>query len=296
MVIELVQENDNLNLTVVVGTAQTTYTSPILMPVPSGTGVSAKKTYTVTKTGTQNNIANNTFTLSESHQLYNGESVRVFSDTSQAPDGITVDTVYHAITTGLGPNEIKLAYSLNDAIANQPIVGINNNGGVLTIVSSVTDKLPGDLGHPIQFDTPQNQWYIIGTATTATNQIYNAIVGIGTSILGNETASTFVKRKVDNRSIEDRIYKVRYVIPKEFDNARPPQGGFILQESKTVGVSTISFDATYTLNASTPPAYLRNEKIISNATVDGNQLVTATTELPHGFIVGDKVKVQKLRV
>ena len=290
--------NDNLNLTVVVGTAQTTYTSPILMPVPSGTGVSAKKTYTVTKTGTQNNISNNTFTLSAVHQLYNGESVRVFSDTSQAPDGITVDTVYYAITTGLGANEIKLAYSLNDAIANQPITGINNNGGTLTIISSVTDKLPGDLGHPVQYSTTQSQWYITGSTTT-TNQIYSAIVGLGTTTLGNETASTFVKRKFDTRSIEDRIYKVRYVIPKEFENARPPQGGFVLQESKTVGVSTISFDNNYTLSNTTPPAYLRNEKIISNATVggisNGAQTVTATTELPHGFIVGDKVKVQKIK-
>ena len=290
--------NDNLNLTIVVGTAQTTYTSPILMPVPSGTGISAKKNYTVTRTGTKNDIASNTFTLSSSHQLYNGESVRVFSDTSQAPDGITVDTVYYTITTG-SPTQIKLAYSLNDAIANQPITGINNNGGVLTIVSSVTDKLPGDLGHPIQYDTAQSQWYITGSATTATNQIYNTIVNLGTATLGNETASTFVKRKVDNRPIEDRVYKVRYVIPKEFENARPPQGGFILQESKTVGISTISFDDNYTLNNLTPPAYLRNEKIISNSTVgavsNGSQTVTATTELPHGFIVGDKVKVQKVK-
>jgi hypothetical protein len=289
--------NDNLNLTVVVGTAQTTYTSPILMPVSSGTGVSAKKTYTVTKTGTQNNITNNTFTLSTVHQLYNGESVRVFSDTSQAPDGIDLDTVYYAITTGLGANEIKLAYSLNDAIANQPITGINNNGGVLTIISSVTDKLPGDLGHPIQYDG--SQWYITASATTITNQIYNTIVNLGTATLGNETASTFVKRKVDTRSIDDRIYRVRYVIPKEFTNARPPQGGFVIQETKTVGVSTISFDNTYTLNSSTPPTYLRNEKIISNATVgavsNGTQTVTATTELPHSFIVGDKVKVQKIK-
>ena len=291
--------NDNLNLTVVVGTAQTTYTSPILMPVPSGTGVSAKKTYTVLRSGTKNEINNNIFTLTSSHQLYNGESVRVFSDTSQAPDGIDLDTVYYAITTGLGSNEIKLAYSLNDAIANQPIKGINNNGGVLSIVSSVTDKLPGDLGHPVQYDTTQSQWYIAGSPTTTTNKIYNTIVNLGTATLGNETASTFVKRKVDNRSIEDRVYKVRYVIPKEFENARPPQGGFILQESKTVGVSTISFDNNYTINDLTPPTYLRNEKIISNTTVgavsNGTQTVTATTELPHGFIVGDKVKVQKVK-
>jgi hypothetical protein len=292
--------NDNLNLTVVIGTAQTTYTSPILMPVPSGTGVSAKKTYTVARLGLglRNDITNNIFTLTSSHQLYNGESVRVFSDTSQAPDGIELDTVYYVITTG-SPTQIKLAYSLNDAIANQPITGINNNGGILTIISSVTDKFPGDFGHPIQYDTPQSQWYITGSPTTATNQIYNAIVGIGTSILGNETASTFVKRKVDTRSIEDRVYKVRYVIPKEFENARPPQGGFILQETKTVGVSTISFDDAYILSDTTPATYLRNEKIISNTTVGAvsnqTQTVTATTERPHGFIVGDKVKVQKVK-
>jgi hypothetical protein len=292
--------NDNLNLTVVIGTAQTTYTSPILMPVPSGTSISAKKTYTVARLGLglRNDIDNNVFTLTAPHQLYNGESVRVFSDTSQAPDGIELDTVYYVITTG-SPTQIKLAYSLNDAIANQPITGINNNGGILTIISSVTDKFPGDFGHPIQYDTPQSQWYITGSPTTATNQIYNAIVGIGTSILGNETASTFIKRKVDTRSIEDRVYKVRYVIPKEFENARPPQGGFILQESKTVGVSTISFDDAYTLSDTTPATYLRNEKIISNATVGAilnqTQTVTATTERPHGFIVGDKVKVQKVK-
>ena len=291
--------NDNLNLTVIIGTAQTTYTTPILMTVPSGTGISAKKSYTVTRTGTQNDISNNTFTLSTNHQIYNGESIRIFSDTSQAPDGIDADVVYYAITTGLGSNEIKIAYSLNDALANRPITGINNNGGILTIVSSVTDKFPGDLGHPIQYDTTQNQWYITGSTTTETNKIYDAVVNFGSATLGNETASTFVKRKVDTRSIEDRIYKVRYVIPKEFTNARPPQAGFVLQETKTVGVSTISFDNTYTLSGSTPPAYLRNEKIISNVTVgavsNGSQTVTATTELPHGFIVGDKVKVQKVK-
>ena len=91
--------DDNLNLIVTVGITQVTYTTPILMPVSSGTGVSAKKSYTVTRTGTQNNISNNTFifTLSANHQFFNGESVRVFSDTSQAPDGISVDTVYFVI-------------------------------------------------------------------------------------------------------------------------------------------------------------------------------------------------------
>jgi hypothetical protein len=49
----------------------------------------------------------------------------------------------------------------------------------------------------------------------------------------------------------------------------------------------------------TPPAYLRNEKIIKNATVGavsgGNQTVTITTEKPHKFFAGDKVKVQRIK-
>jgi hypothetical protein len=288
--------NDTLNFTVVVGSTPTTYTSQILMPVPYGGDISAKKSYTVSRNGSENTIVDNRFTLDTDHQFYNGETVRVFSDTSQAPDGINLDTIYYAITTSLGTNQIKLAYSLNDAIANQPITGINNNGGRLTIVSSVSDKFPGELGHPIQYDTAQSQWYITASST---NQIYSTITNLGISVLGNETSATFVKRKIDSRSIEDRIYKFRYVVPKEFTNARQPQAGFVLQETKTVGVSEYSFDDNYTIDNFTPPSYFRNEKIISNATVgavsNGRQTVTITTEIPHRFAVGDTVKVQKVR-
>lgn len=290
--------NDKLNLNVVIGTAQTVYSSPILMPVSSGVGVAARKSYQVTRTGNLNSISNNVLTLNTNHQLINGESVRVFSDTAEVPNGISVNTVAYAITTGLAANQIKLAYSLNDAIAQNEIKGINDRGGILTIVSSVTDKKPGEIGSPIQYDDANGQWYIL-SSNSSDNQIYPAIVGFGTTSLGNETSSTFLKRKLDNRAIQDRIYKIRYVVPKEFTNARPPQAGFVLQESKSVGISSISFNYNQEITNLTPPAYLRNEKIVTNAVVGalsgGKQTVTITTEKPHKYFVGDKVKIQRVK-
>ena len=290
--------NDKLNLNIVIGTAQTVYSSPILMPVSSGVGVTAYKSYQVSRIGNLNDISNNVLTLSTNHQLINGESVRIFSDTGEVPNGLTAGVVAYAITTGLAQNEVKLAYSLNDAIAGNEIKGINDRGGVLTVVSSATDKKPGDIGSPIQYDDTNGQWYIL-SSNSSDNQIFPAIVSFGTASLGNETSSTFLKRKLDNRAIQDRIYRIRYVVPKEFTNARPPQAGFVLQESKNVEISPISFDYNQSITDLTPPAYLRNEKIITNASVGalsgGKQTVTITTEKPHKFSVGDKVKIQKVK-
>jgi len=289
------KEEDELYLTITIGTAQTTYSSPILMPVSGGVGTSSKKEYRVTRINGQNNITNNILSFTANHQLINGEKVRISSDTGQIPDGLENEGIYYAITTGVGANQIKLAQSLNDAIANVPILGLSNTGGVLTITSRVSDKLPGEIGHPIQFDTVENNWYVTGSTLINKNQIYSAIVGIGTSVIGTETSSTFIKRKLDNRSIDDKIFKIRYVIPKEYESAKQPEAGYVIQESKTVGVTSVSYTNDPLLSAKD----LRNEKVIVDASagtvINYNQVVTITTELPHGLISGDTVKIQKIR-
>ena len=81
-------------------------------------------------------------------------------------------------------------------------------------------------------------------------------------VIGKETGTTYIKRRVDNRSLLDRLYRLRYVIPKEHVNARAPKPGFILQESKTVGIGSASFLTADLSN----PTQLRNPKIIKNAT------------------------------
>ena len=108
----------------------------------------------------------------------------------------------------------------------------NNKGGVLSVQSRVSDKAPGDLAHPIQYDTTSNNWYVkASNANTLFTQI-----AVNSEVIGERTGKTFIKRKEDTRSLNDKIYRLRYVIPKESLDARPPIPGYTLQESNTVGV------------------------------------------------------------
>jgi hypothetical protein len=280
------KRGEELYLSVIIGTQENNFKSPILMQVPSGIGTSSQKVYSVGRNSGINSISSSIFTLTNNHQLFNGEKVRVYSDTGETPNNVRADKIYYAYTTGLNANQVRLSSTLNDTNSGNTITGISNGGGQLKIVSSVSDKIPGDPGHPIQYDTTEKQWYILGSQSTFFNTIYPGIVGIGTAILGNQTGSTFIVRKLDNRGLEDRIYKVRYVIPKEFTNARPPTDGFTLQESKSVGVGSASFLSSSVVD----PTQLRNPKIIVGASYLSGT-ATIKTELPHNLVPGDRVKI-----
>ena len=54
-------------------------------------------------------------------------------------------------------------------------------------------------------------------------------------LIANNSA-TYVQRISESRALDDRIYRLRYVIPKEFttDIAKKPEKNYTLQESKTV--------------------------------------------------------------
>ena len=281
------RRDEKLYLTTIVGTAQSTYSTPVLMPVPTGIGPISIKTYEVGRAVGINSVSNNIITLTENHQLFNGETVRIYSDTGEMPANVESAKVYYAYTSGLNANQIKLSPTLNDALSGNTVTGISNGGGVLKVISSVSDKAPGDYGHPVQYDDTEKQWYVLGHPATFFNTVYEGIVGIGTVILGNVTGATFVQRFTDNRGLEDRLYKMRYVIPKEFVNARPPTDGFIIQESKNVGVGSVSY-LTSDLDDVTQ---LRNPKIIVDA-IYTSGTTTIKTEIPHNLVPGDRVIVR----
>ena len=98
----------------------------------------------------------NVISLTRTHNLITGESVRVISDTGQLPDGLTPNTVAFAVTTapgaGIGNSELRLAKTFNDAInaTTNPndAITINNKGGALKVVSRVSDKNAGDIWSP----------------------------------------------------------------------------------------------------------------------------------------------------
>jgi hypothetical protein len=285
------RENDTLNAVISVGGTASSYSTRIVMP---GSQTSSEKTSLVVRVGTSNSVSNNTFTLTAPHTFAEGESIRILSDTGQLPDGVTPNNVYYAIIAGVGTDQIKIAKTQNDAINSTPLT-INDTGGALSIVSRVSDKNPGETGHPIQFDTTQNQWYIkVATATTE-NAIYSTIVSLGTTSLGAATPRTYISRLVDNRNATDTIYRVRYVLPKDGSVAKPPSDGFIIQESNTtIGDTNAEIQTYFGSGSISNVKESRNFKFIANATWSSN-VATITTELAHNLSVGSEVEILQVK-
>ena len=291
--------NDRLNVQISQAGITTQYSARIIMPNTqfTGTELSSQKVSTVGRSVSGiNSISGNVFTLTSNHSFLTGETVRVFSENGHVPDGLHPNQVYNVITNAtditLANNQVKVAQSLNDAVKDLPI-NINSNGGILTIVSRVSDKAPGSIGHPVQWDG--SQWYVNVSTASTENTIYSTVVGLGTAGLGAATPRTYVTRRPDTRSLIDTIYRIRYVIPKDSTlSARPPLDGYVIEESgDVIGAGTTEiqkyFDPTNssTLSNSTE---LRNPRFIANATWTSNT-ATIVTELPHGLNVGSQVEV-----
>ena len=298
------RENDSLKVLISVGGGTTEYSSRIVMP---NSQTSYEKSFAVGVSSVGINSigaysiggAANVITLTAPHTFQNGESVRVFSDTGELPDGLTPNTVYYAITSGLTTSvNIKLAKTLNDA-KNASALTINNKGGALSVVSRVSDKNPGDIGHPIQYDTAVGQWYIKVSTSSTDNTIHPKIVSLGTTSLGDATSRTYFNRRKYNRNATDTIYRVRYVIPASVGGAyaRPPSDGFIVQESNTSIAPTTGEILTYFGTGSiTNVNQQRNFRIIASANWSSlTNTVRVVTELPHNLKVGAQVELLNIK-
>jgi len=290
------KKDDALKVIINVGAQPETKTAKIIMPETQGQGIyetSSKKISTVGRTAIGiNSITSNIFTLTDFHLFESGESVRILSDDGELPDGLDHNRVYYAITAGINTDQIKLAQTLNDTISASSVI-VNSKGGILQIESRVSDKKSGDIAHPIQYDTTRGQWYI---TVADNNEIYNSIVGLGTAVLGAATPKTFFSRTPDNRSLEDRIYKVRYVVPRDSTVlGRPPKDSFVLQESsQTVGFTNQEVAKFKSVNPAilSNTSELRNPRLISGAVWDGIVgIATIKTETPHELSVGSKVQL-----
>jgi hypothetical protein len=118
---------------------------------------------------------------------------------------------------------------------------------------SVSGISAGDPGSPLQFDSNTytiggvsgqvGGWYLSVSATN--NQIYTTLSNNTQYNTVNFTPTTFLKRIPDSRDLQDRTYRVRYVIDKDKANPlpRPPISGYVIQP--------LNSDATsYKLNRS----------------------------------------------
>ena len=229
--------------------------------------------------------SSNSFTIGPNN-LITGETVKIISDDGDLPENITAHETYYAINNN-DNNTIKLASSYTNALQSQAITVYG--GTNLHILSRVSDKESGELGSPVQFDAQNNNWFV---HVNEGNQIYSAFTSGGTATYGTTTDLAYVKRISDERSLDEKLYKIRVVIPKELENAKDPESGFVIQESSTTGARNDA-DFTRTSIASTDYTFNRNPRFISTCSVSSGA-VTVVAELPHNLQVGDLVIIRNV--
>ena len=105
----------------------------------------------------------------EDRGFVNGETIRVFSDDGDLPEGLSPNVVYYCIR--VSATEIKIASTFSNAVNGIPIEIYG--GTKLRVESRVSDKNPNDIGHPVQYDPAQNNWFI---HSTDNNRIYQELV------------------------------------------------------------------------------------------------------------------------
>ena len=256
----------------------TEYSANILM---SDGITSSAKEYSVSS------ISGTIFNLGGNHTIGNGEKVIIISDDGDLPENIVENTVYYAITTGLSATQIKLASSPSSSEIGDAITVYG--GTNLKILSRVSDKVSGDVGHPIQFDTANNQWYI---TTNAGSDIHNAITNSFIPIDSGRTEPTRIKRIEDTRSLDEKVYKIRVVIPKELPNGKNPENSFVIQETSSTGYRNNN-DPNLSIITSSDYNYNRNLSLIAKCT-RASSTVTIISELPHNLHTGDSVIIKNV--
>ena len=228
-----------------------------------------------------NKALSNVFTIG-THTIQTGEKVRLFSDDGDLPENIEPNTVYFAIK--ISDTEIKLASSQTNAQNNVPITVFK--GTKLFVESRVSDKISGDIGSPIQYDSINKNWFL---HSNTTNDIFTEFNTKGVNELGAKSNVSFISRTVDPRSLDERLYTVRVVVPKEAANAKDPNDGFVLQESSSTGVRANTDFSDTTIDA-TDVFFNRNPRFISTCSASGST-ISVRTELPHNLNVSDKVNI-----
>ena len=249
------------------------------------------KEYTVSDIPTSTNGSK--FTIG-ANNLTTGESVIIISDDGDYPENIIEHETYYVIVDSGDNTKIQLASSEADALNGEAINAYL--GSNLKIISRVSDKNPGDIGHPVQYD--DNGWYVnveSGTSNTIwdSGAIYNNKTG--------KSEPTFIKRIADGRSLDEKIYKLRVVIPKEFTNARNPENGYIIQESSSTTLRNAN-DADTNFNTAfsgglqkSDYGYEKNHKLITNCSYSSSGTVTVTSELPHNLNTGDRIVIKDVK-
>ena len=169
---------------------------------------------------------------------------RTFGDNSTLPQitnaGVTaeVDTNQFYYVRFVTPKTFAVFYSKAEAVAGSPRITFAPNFGQNFYVFA------NKRVSPVKFDptrddsalaeanreTTTGQWYINTTDDydPAVN-IQARMNEIGQDLKDARSKNTSFKRLKDERTAQDRIYRLRYVIPKYADGVRDPLNGFVIK-------------------------------------------------------------------
>jgi hypothetical protein len=209
------------------------------------------------------------------------QKVRIISKDGSLPDGLEPNKVYF-INTDINENNnsIKISSNLVNSTTDS-VLDIKNEIGVLNnnlkLVTRVKDRLPNDVASPIKWDDTSDQWYI------QIEENSNFISNLDQDYIFS------LKRKIDTRSEDDKSYRARIVIPKEFENASEPTTGFIIQNTSSDLTSTYSSDETLT-----SLSQFRNKNIIIDAW-ESSGTASIITRDPHKLSLNNLVEVYNLK-
>jgi len=222
------------------------------------------------------------------------QAVRIISSNGILPDGLDPDKVYYVNSN----NKTSTTLTISDNVNSVTLVDIKNQIGLtptnnLKLVVQVADALPGDPGSPLQWDATNSNWYL----AIQTNTVFRD------GLIGKVNPICYIKRGIDSRVLEDKIYRLRVVIPKESENASELSPGFILQKSSTILDSSYAAGNTgnseIALTGGTDVLKLvRNKGIVIDGWTSTVGLTTTAhivTSSPHGLKAGNKVNIYDLK-
>ena len=193
--------------------------------------------------------ATNEFTLESPHVFDKGFATKAATGVffrakqgSQLPSGLSPTKMYYVIYDNSDGNTIKFK------VAESASLAIQGGGVPHSFTSSGTVGIANqdevyvyscNIRHPLRYDpemtvnaNKDGQWYmnVLNTGSQQ-NQIYQRISSLDDYVSEEivSTANTYIKRVNDRRREDDRIYRFRYVVPKEVDNVREPLLGYVLK-------------------------------------------------------------------
>ena len=264
-------------------------------------------------------VLNNLRAVGAKHDLNNGESIRIIAEDADLPEGLDPHRIYYAITNeknsarqdgiSLDDYTIQIASSKTNADRTTPqyIKTVSNPAaGKLKIISRVSDKKPGELGHPMQFDstvtvqlegggTSTGNWFIhVDGTSDNTAATYNTVWDNFANLDPDDEDIPYIQRLNDSRSLDDKLYKFRYVIPKELENARDPNDSFIIQDSSSTNVRALS-DFTRTSLEAKDYDFDRNTRFISHLDYNSTtKIVTIRSDKSHNLNAGEQIIVKNI--